>query len=98
MIPAENIQNGIHRIRRVTKINKIYDSDSRISVIPTEIPNVVDVIWNQLRIPRIDQTRCVNLQHKIDSEADGGDLMSSHDKTCQDCFCDTFARSGNVSL
>ena len=40
----------------------------------------------------------INLQHEIDSETGGDGLMSSRDKTCQDCFCNEFARSGNVSL
>ena len=40
----------------------------------------------------------INLQHEIDSETGGDGLMSSHDKTCQDCFCNAFARSGNASL
>ena len=28
----------------------------------------------------------INLQHEIDSETGGDGLMSSRDKTCQDCF------------
>ena len=39
-----------------------------------------------------------NLQHEIDSGTGSDGLMSSRDKTCQDCFCNSFARSGNVSL
>ena len=37
-------------------------------------------------------------EHEIDAETDGDGFDVSRDKACQDCFCDTFARSGNVSL
>ena len=54
LISAENIQNSVHRIRRMTKVYennvKIHDSDSRILVIPSGIPSVIQ-IENQLRTP-----------------------------------------------
>ena len=46
----ENIHNGIHRKQKITKAYEnnieIYDSDSRTSAIPAEIPSVVDIILN----------------------------------------------------
>ena len=40
----------------------------------------------------------INCQHKRDGETGMMVLMSNHDKTCHDCFCNTFDRSSNVSL
>ena len=52
----ELITGLYRRIQRITEVYgnniEIHDSDSRISMIPTEIPSVVDVIRNQLRTPR----------------------------------------------
>ena len=43
----------MHRIWITTEVYEInieiHDSDSKISMIPTEIPSVVDVIRNQLQ-------------------------------------------------
>ena len=40
----------------------------------------------------------MNCQRKRDGETGVMASMSNRDKTCHDCFCDTFDRSGNVLL
>ena len=68
VIPAaksrEYTEYGIHRIQRITKIMlKIHDSNSRVLMIPVEIPSVIDSIQNQLRTPPELATQHKELPH-----------------------------------
>ena len=39
------------KFTKIILLNKNHDSDSRISMIPTEVPRVIDMIRNHLRAP-----------------------------------------------